>query len=122
MKVREGRREVRRGIKSCCVQRAAETDPTVTSGYLLLHPPSLPSSSCLSPSPSSCLPTPHLFQEVVLDVASGRVSLEVKVNIHVLAKPTGIIIPIGLGVSKCLHDLIGPNQHVGHPARAGMVG
>lgn len=115
------RREVRRGIKSCCVQRAAETDPTVTSGYrtpLPLSPPPPPSL----PSPSSCLPTPHLFQEVVLDVASGRVSLEVKVNIHVLAKPTGIIIPIGLGISKCLHDLIGPNQHVGHPARAGMVG
>ena len=66
--------------------------------------------------------TSHLFQEVVLNVTSSWVTLEVKVNIHVLAKPTGVIIPVGLGITKRLHDLIGPNQHVGHPARAGMVG
>ena len=73
------------------------------------------------PPPTYTPPTPHLFQEVVLNVASCRVTLEVKVNIHVLAKPTGVIIPVGLGITKRLHDLIGPNQHVGHPARVGMV-
>ena len=72
-----------------------------------------------SPHPHTC--TSHLFQEVVLNVTSSWVTLEVKVNIHVLAKPTGIIVPVGLGITKRLHDLIGPNQHVGHPARVGMV-
>ena len=53
-----------------------------------------------------------LFQEVVVDVSSHWVSLEVKIDVHVLAKSGGVVISIRLGVSERLQDVVGHEENV----------
>ena len=44
----------------------------------------------------------RLFQEVVVDVPTNRITFEVKVDVHVLPKSRGIVVSVCLGVSECL--------------------
>ena len=53
-----------------------------------------------------------LFQEVVVYVSSHWVSLEVKIDVHVLAKSGGVVISIRLGVSERLQDIVGHEENV----------
>lgn len=58
---------------------------------------------------------PGLLQEVIIDVPPCGIPLEVKIDVHVLAESTGIVISVRLGVTESFHDLVGPDQHGGHP-------
>lgn len=42
----------------------------------------------------------RFLQQVVGDLATNWVSLEVKLNLHVLSKATAVVVPEGLGISK----------------------
>ena len=73
---------------------------------------------------------PRLLQEVVVDVTTDRVAFEVEVDVHVLSKPRGVVIPIGLGVSECFQNVIGLKENIlhsfylillGHVGYLGMV-
>ena len=69
--------------------------------------------------PSLLFHDPRLLQKVILNVAPCGIPLEVKIDVHVFTKSTGVVIPIRLGVAKCLHDLVGPDQDSGH---SGLIG
>ena len=57
----------------------------------------------------------NLFQEIVEDVTSNRVSLKVKVNVHILAKSAGVVIPVGACIPKALQDSIRLEKDIFHP-------
>ena len=48
-------------------------------------------------------------------MTTSGIALEVKIYVHILAKSTGVVIPICLGVAKSLHDLIASNEHDSDP-------
>ena len=57
---------------------------------------------------------PRLLQEIVVDVTTNGVPLEVEVDVHVLSKPRGVVIPIGLGVAERFQNIIGLKEDVFH--------
>ena len=57
---------------------------------------------------------PGLLQEIVVDVTTNGVALEVEVDVHVLSKPGGVVVPIGLGVAESFQNVIGLKENVFH--------
>lgn len=45
---------------------------------------------------------------------TNRVTLEVKVDIHVFSKPAGVVITVGFGISKSFQNTVGLKQHILH--------
>lgn len=54
----------------------------------------------------------RLLEQVVKDDAAHRISLVVKFNVHELAEPTRIVVPIRLCVAKGLQDRIRLQKNV----------
>ena len=55
---------------------------------------------------------PGLLQEVVVDVTTDRVALEVEVDVHVLPEPRGVVVAVSLGIPKCLQNIVGLEENV----------
>lgn len=64
--------------------------------------------------PLSCLLSGYsgLFQQVVSDVASNRIALEIKVNVHVLAKSGRVIVSVSFGIAEGFQNGIRLNQDI----------
>ena len=45
-------------------------------------------------------------------MGSECANLEVEVDVHVLAEPRGVVVPVGAGVAECLEDVVGLQEHV----------
>ena len=56
----------------------------------------------------------RFLQQIVANVTTDWVTLEIKGDVHVFAKSAGIIVPVRLSITKCFHNLIGSYQHVRH--------
>lgn len=48
----------------------------------------------------------HFFQKIVIYVTTDWVSFEVKTNVHIFPKSTGIVITVCLGITKCFQNNI----------------
>ena len=54
----------------------------------------------------------RLFQQVIVDVSTDGIPLEVKVNIHVLAEPGRVVVSIGFGIAKRFQNSIRLQQDI----------
>lgn len=52
------------------------------------------------PLPRHLTDDPGLFQEVVKDMSTFGRSFIVELDVHVFSKTAGVVVPVGLGVSK----------------------
>lgn len=57
---------------------------------------------------------PRFLEEVISHVAANGVSLEIEIDVHVLAETRRVIISVCLGVAKCLQYWIRLNENVLH--------
>lgn len=57
-----------------------------------------------------------LFQQIVGYHATHRVALVVELNVHVLAEPAAVVIPVGFGVAETLQDGVALDEDILHPA------
>lgn len=48
-------------------------------------------------------------------MSSDRIPFEVEVNVHVLAKTTRVIVPVGFSVAKSLQNAVRLKQDILHP-------
>lgn len=54
----------------------------------------------------------YLFQKIIVDMTTHWISFKIKVDVHVFAKPTGVIIPVGLGIAKGFQYNVGLDKHI----------
>ena len=54
----------------------------------------------------------HLLQQVVVDVTTHGVALEVKIDVHVFTEAAGVVVPVRLGVAERLQDDVRADQDV----------
>ena len=49
-------------------------------------------------------------------MSPDRVTFEIEVNVHVLAKAAGVVVSLCLGITKRLQDAIGLEENVFNPS------
>ena len=61
----------------------------------------------------------HLLQKIVVNMPSNGIPLEVKVDVHVLAKATGVVIAVRFGIAESFQDDVGQDEHIFHSEMCG---
>jgi len=56
------------------------------------------------------------LQKIVVDVSTNRIAFEIKVNVHVLAEPWGIVVPIRFGIAERFQNCVRLKKNVFHSA------
>ena len=54
----------------------------------------------------------RLFKKIIVDVTSNGVTFKVKVDVHVFSESGGVVVAIGLGVSKSLQDIVRLKENI----------
>ena len=42
----------------------------------------------------------YLFQQIIVDMSTNRISFEIKVDVHIFPKPTRVVISVCFGITK----------------------